>query len=54
MTPNWGVGAAAMLDSRAAIRSNPNWMEEWYDRNLMKLNKGKCRNMNVGQMNPSE
>ena len=43
-----------MLESRAAMQSNPKWLEEWYNRNLMKLNKDKCKNLYVGQMNPSK
>lgn len=32
-----------MLDGRAVVQKNLNRLEKWADRNLMKLNKGKCK-----------
>ena len=39
------------LEDGAAIQRDPDWLEEWPDRNLMILSKTKCKVLPVGRMN---
>ena len=42
MTQNWGE-PGDMLEGRAVIQRDLDRLEEWVNRNLMKLNEDKCK-----------
>ena len=39
-------------NSRAATGREPDWLEGWANRNLMKFNKDKCKVLHQGRNNP--
>lgn len=41
-----------VVDSCAAIQRDLNRWEKWEERRLMKLNKGKCRALQLGRNSP--
>jgi len=51
MTQNW-KGVADTPEGHAAIQRGLSRLEKWADRNLMKLNKGKCKVLYLGRNNP--
>ncbi|GAB0208576.1 mitochondrial enolase superfamily member 1 [Grus japonensis] len=45
-------GVADTLEGCAAIQRDLDRLENWVERNIMKLNKGKCRALHLGRNNP--
>lgn len=43
-------GAADVLDGCAATQRDPDMLEKWATRNLMKFNKGKCQVQCLGRI----
>ncbi|PKU36853.1 rna-directed dna polymerase from mobile element jockey-like [Limosa lapponica baueri] len=45
-------GVVGTLEGCATIQQDPDRLESWVEKNLMKFNKGKCRVLHLGMNNP--
>lgn len=52
MTPNWWDQSIHTLQGRAAIQRDPDRLEGWADRNLMKFNKDEHQVLHLGRKDP--
>lgn len=48
----WMWVAADVPEGQAAIQRDPHGLEKWFHRNVMKINKVKCKVLNLWRNNP--